>query len=119
MSVTNLDPKPWVHRGTKLRTDKPQEWGHLMAGPNDGRAWKHDPRPEFDVQDNPILAAFEGHYHEVRAENAEAWLADMDERDGYGWDAVRGTVASDDGTPATPDQIEHARRVLTRIKEEG
>jgi hypothetical protein len=67
----NHDPHPWQHDMSRSK-----RYGHNdLTCPEDCDAVL-DPRPEFDVLDNPILAAF----REAIAEgdpyaDAESWLA--------------------------------------------
>lgn len=103
--TTTSDPEPYVHEdGKRYARSRVVIGGFTRAG-------FFDPRPEYAVLDNPILLAFREHYNEFRPENAQAWLDDIADRDGYGWDAYI-------NEPTGPDTIEmrvHAYDVLTRL----
>ena len=127
----NLDPEPWVAWGVRYpkkagsayydprpefeptrdlypwsSADGPARYG---SAPYPHATWFWNPRrDEFDTPVNPILAAFRGRLDYQRAVNpvstsrlAEVWLSNVPR---YG------------GVPgATPEQIDHAHRVLTRL----
>lgn len=130
----NNDPQQWQHRVTGKRFPDPYEAG-TEAGlcddnPRPEFTQTRDPLPwidargirwadsrvtnvtwsprheEFDTPVNRVLAAFRSHYWSFRPENAEAWLKDMNEGDGYGFDAT---------LSATDAEVEHARRVLSKL----
>jgi hypothetical protein len=85
------DPLPWACAHGK-RADEPWKL--------DREDRRYDPRPEFDNH-NPILVAFRK-YNTANPEldTAEGWL----------WGIENGH-----NDPATPEQIDHARRVLTKL----
>jgi hypothetical protein len=87
--TVNHDPKPY---STAANTPERR----AATATDDGIEW-YDPRPEFDVVDNPILAAFRKYYPKDRPED---WVWGID--NGH-------------NDPATPEQIDHARRVLERL----
>ena len=97
--TVNHDPEPWTceHCGKRSAV----EWGLDRYGRT------YDPRPEFAVLDNPILAAFRKrvalYYYEEMSVLAAAWLRG----------SVLTRVAYNAG--ATLEQIDHARRVLSKI----
>ena len=110
--TVNHDPEPWAYSSQS----KP---GLGPFGTPDRAATRFDgamlwfPRPEFAVLDNPILAQLRGEHaiwkanqterslkHHVLTWRARSFLSDLD-RD---WKA-----------DFTPEQIDHARRVLTRL----
>lgn len=99
------DPEPWALRqanGTDIRVARREDFMPITVGIS------FDPRPEFDHPVNRILSGVREDVansadlgHDVRA-TAEYWLSFSDD-----WDK--------DGLTATPDEIDHARRVLTRL----
>lgn len=101
--TVNHDPEPYLNSkdGTRSRyITNATPW-----------LWDWSPRPKYAVVDNQILLAFREHYNEFRPENAQAWLDDIADRDGYGWDAYI-------NEPTGPDIIEmrvQAYDVLTRL----
>lgn len=110
--ITNLDPKPW--RSDDI-ADYDGKW--LRGSERTLRLSKYDPRPEFDVGDNPILRAFAENPTDAADLLAALggpgpdfdytlWESSSDESK---WDA---SVTSDDG------QIAHARTVLEAIVKE-
>lgn len=80
----NHDPHPWKRYNVRLRR-KPYRDG--LPGV------RYAPRPEFDVPDNPILAAYRKSMP-LDPANALGWLAYV---------------------VAPAEQIEHARKVLTKL----
>lgn len=91
--IANLDPRPYIPRGNQesMRSADPSPFGNRMY---------YRPRPEFDVDDNPVLAFI--------AAQEEPYRSDL--------------LGSPDGlafalydVEATPEQIDHARTVLEAI----
>jgi len=101
------DSEPWALRqanGTDIRMARREDFMPITVG------IRFDPRPEHDHPVNRILSGIREDVansadlgHDVRA-TAEYWLSFSDD-----WDK--------DGLTATPDEIDHARRVLTRLAE--
>jgi hypothetical protein len=92
----NHDPEPWLDNiGNRFESEAegdPYPYGVA-----------HDPRPEFDVRDNLILADFRGIVSRDTAlesvDLAAFWLKN--------WVTVTWMES--------PEQIEHARRVLSKL----
>lgn len=111
----NRDPVPWVHHGSRYRTQAMPSAGFRQS-PRD-----YLPRPEYDHpqhnEHNPILVAFredsEATHNWPRALLIQDWL---DVLGGFAnfWDscAVDIDAVLDSAAPA---HIAHARRVLTRL----
>jgi len=104
----NHDPEPLVEVASGRR---------VAIGREPARGfWIVSPRPEFDVLDNPILAAFRA--DEYRRPTKKRRGLDVSQRglraqvlaDRLG----RGIVPSK-AMKSTPEQIDHARRVLTKL----
>lgn len=100
----NTDPKPYRNEDSAERLTTQEAQQDRATG------WEvtFDPRPEYDHPVNRILAGYREDVansadlgHDVRA-TAEYWLSFSDD-----WDK--------DGLTATPDEIDHARRVLERL----
>lgn len=89
MIEANLDPMPWTD-GTEVRSE-------CRSGNWD----VHDPRPEFDVGENRALLAVAKGW-----DTPESMVEYLE--DGFG------ATARNDGL-FTPDEIEHARKVLARL----
>lgn len=104
----NNDPEPW--RGHFS--------GHRWAHEPRDYVTHYEPRPEFDAvqhnEPNPILVAFR---ERGDAEFPESWIAALDARDAFGgfreWDVPQSYFHP--LTKATTHQVQHARRVLTRL----
>lgn len=94
-AITNLDPKPWEREGVRC------DFLKMQSG------WVRDPRPEFDVGDNPILLAVA----QSPDEDWLRWLAEPETDDG--WYVLNGRHES-----FSRRQIEHARAVLELIEKE-
>lgn len=90
----NNDPKPYLWQNGE-RTAEPSVWGNRPGH-------IHHPRPKYDNNPNPLLEAFRkygpGHFGGV-----EGWIVH----------AMSGTHA--DGVSITPEHIDHAYRVLTKL----
>jgi hypothetical protein len=110
----NSDPEPWIvdpepegiNHGIDLwRVSDKWKRGYLSHGPS-ACGYIFSLRPEFTPTlahpHNPILAAF-------RYSRPEFRLEFLSGTDGACW------IAEDLAPEATPDQIDHARRVLTRL----
>lgn len=106
------DPEPWVAEyddGTDVR--------HATAeGVPTGVVFRHSPRPEFDTPVNPILVAFRN------SSLTWDWKSSVFEIGFYHWEVFGGFKAWNEEdhalhsfTVATPEQIEHARKVLTHL----
>lgn len=95
----NDDPEPWLDYWERSAT---------QGAPGDVFA----PRPEFDRPQhnptNPILEAFRDHVATqwVYLPEVSTYAEDVETFDGLRDDSFIGT---------TPDQIDHARRVLARL----
>lgn len=104
--VVNADPTPWVGADGSRRAR------YSRFAP------RFDPRPEFDRpltnEANPILGAFRKHREAVREAGFEPTRVLLSELDQMvpGRDNID-TSAEDDRV--TSDQINHARRILTRL----
>lgn len=105
--ITNLDPKPWLVDEVPARyTDDEIKESARSDNPILWQLARHDPRPEFDVGDNPILRGVvhdaehsDDFAHDLRS-HAEFWLSTPEDWEG------------------TPEQIGHARTVLEAIVRE-
>lgn len=105
MPPANHDPEPWRSRTTFERYPEPD------AAPERVLTWGMDlaPRAKFDVLDNPILADFRANH--VRKQIGTPKLA-------VSWGrALSGGVdwARESGRKGDPQQIIHARRVLSKL----
>lgn len=104
----NHDPEPWVAPDGTRRV-----FSHVEIGIK-----RFDPRPEFDHvqhnEPNPILVDFRDYAkeHGDSAALARHWTRD----DQQWWDVTRSTrLISVDEPVGTPEQEDHARKVLTRL----
>ena len=101
--LANHDPYPWITRKHAQRFHNEQTLGTWPSGCD------YDPRPEFDVPDNPILTQFRGRLrYQARVKRpvsasalANIWLTDL----------YRHTWDHQHDTPS----FEHARRVLSKL----
>lgn len=97
--TVNHDPKPFLDADT----------GERLEGSFDIDEWH--PRPEFDVHDNPILAAYR------RQPDFDLWDMGFAMFTTFGgertWDRPEHHFHA--FVTATGEQIEHARRVLTKL----
>lgn len=107
----NNDPKPWrfVHsNGSETRVRDASGYEEL--------GWEYDPRVEYDNQPNPILVEFRYHAHQDWTGRGTAWLARHWTSSEYMWQEM---CLSDDSLSdeplGTPEQEDHARKVLTRL----
>lgn len=103
--TVNHDPMPWCDRTGITRYSYP------FATRDVG--FRHDPRPEFAVLDNPILA-------EIRDLQAQPWhdKSGLWEHDIYAryLRYANDPIANRDGDPLwTEEQRTHARRVLSKL----
>lgn len=93
----NHDPEPWVARRSPLRR------ATIRMG--ERHEWELRPRPEFDVLDNPILAAFRSAIADDDPyADADSWLANLSDM------SAESEVWAHDSA-----HIEHARRVLSKL----
>ena len=105
------DKRPWdVSRSRPSSLGQIREW-RRFASRAEGEGWgqivEFDPRPEFDHPVNRILVAF----RQGRFASLDWFLHEYcHDTDSWVWD---GTNAEN----PTPDEIDHARRVLTRLAE--
>lgn len=102
----NHDPAPWINEDD-IRERRPD----YVVGQYPHREPIYDPRPEFDHvqhnEPNPVLVAFrliDGN----RKEYAD-WVRDFDAYPEF-WQRQGGQYPQ-----YTPDQVDHARRVLSRL----
>jgi hypothetical protein len=109
--TTNLDPTPYRcdRHGGRWGDDETcytcvDERG-VTRPLHDGSLCVYDPRPEFDVADNPILEAVSD--FEFPADELASLDLDRGGDDRWFW-LSQG---------ATPEEIDHARTVLERIVE--
>lgn len=91
--TVNHDPEPWAlwqYNGNDVRFARPSDFMPITQG------FRCDPRPEYAVHDNPILAGL----REDGAEHAIMWLTTLEDQVEQG---------------STPEELEHARRVLEKL----
>lgn len=107
----NHDPKPYRYNNSRdirrALEDMPVNVVH----------YTRDPRPEFDhIQHNPPNPILAGARHP--SEDWREWLAALnDPTEIFSWDADQD--GDGDVRICTPDMIDHARRVLTRLAQIG
>lgn len=99
----NNDPEPYAGWSGRRYNEETRTFASLEDGPVGV-----EPRPEYDNNPNPILEYFRdamssGEYDVVAL--ATLWESLIDT--GYNW--------GDDGLLPELEQIEHARKVLTRL----
>ena len=98
-SLASIDREPWVNPEGH-RVSNAERIGKIyFRSPGEAIRYEYRPRPE---RANPILIAFRKHGANLFG-GIDGWLK-------Y---AMGGVYA--DGLPITPDHIEHARKVLTRL----
>lgn len=111
----NHDPKPYVTYANDRRTDvRSAEWDMQSHGEVE-YVRSFDPRPEFDHvqhnEPNPILVDFREYARKARS---APWLAAHWTSSDETWMDIT-TALSGDAPMGTPEQENHARRVLTRL----
>jgi hypothetical protein len=105
--IPSRDPEPWVDPDFY---GSPYRIARVFSGTTPG-VWRWSPRPEYArPEPNPILVDFRA--NETRqatgtAKLARLWLSVLS--DGRDWERHTGNRAT------SPTQIEHARKVLTRL----
>lgn len=98
--TVNHDPRPY-----QVYADGVPSWRRNFHRERFGNGFgdvitdTYNPRPEFDVLDNPILAEFRSDW-DGTYERICWWLAMLEENVYPSW---------------TPEQLDHARRVLTKL----
>lgn len=119
--TVNHDPNPWVieQEGAPLGHYRFPTHAAACAEFNraDGdRIIRRMPHPEYAVLDNPILAGFRANSFSTRW-HAEYWIKALDAHNAFGAQSVWSDPqhAFHSLSNATPEQIEHARRVLTKL----
>lgn len=99
----NHDQEPYecTMSSAECHTPRPHRLASRLAGT------RYVPRPEYDVPDNPILSAFRAAC-EDEPELGAPWRASA-------WVSNHWEEYGDFGERGTTDQIEHARRVLSKL----
>jgi hypothetical protein len=104
----NHDPEPWVNAAPDFERGSEADFEEWQ--PRHGKVF--DPRPEFDHaqqnEPNPILTTLRLNSNAPREDGWDARIAALYFLEGVGIDNV-------EREQATPEHVEHARRVLTRL----
>lgn len=101
----NRDPRPYRHAANEARVK------HYIEG-QEAYGWAYDPRPEYDHaqhnEPNPILLAFRQHrtWEWVYINEDQSYAESVERFDG---------LRDESFMNVSPEQINHARRVLTRL----
>jgi len=115
----NHDSYPNVWEGHSPRNRMRADTDMFRKGaPFNHERYRYLPRPEFDVHDNPILAAFRADdgpvRYEVHGRRPSLIEHYLDQIEGAERDPVLAKIGL--GVTATPEQVIHARRVLLKLK---
>lgn len=102
------DPEPWH-----------QSWPGLRCSSAPQEGWGWEPRPEFTTPSNPILievrSAASSLWDSSPTTEAELWLNAIDDTNHPSGIRAFAQGDRDFVLACTPEQIEHARKVLTRL----